>query len=405
MNCRHCKTPLKYTFLDLGYAPHSNAYLDRKNLSRPELYFPLKIKVCERCWLVQTEDYSDAKSLFTSDYAYFSSTSKFWLSHAKKYASKVIKYLNLNKNSYVIELASNDGYLLKNFVNKKIPCLGIEPTQNTAKAAEKLNIPVIKKFFNNELAKQLTKEGKQANLIIGNNVYAHVPDINDFTKGIKTLLKKGGTVTLEFPHIINLINKYQFDTVYHEHFSYLSLYTVSQIFHSFGLRIWNAEKISTHGGSLRVYGCHEGDIRKKDPIVDTILNEEIHSNLQKLDTYLFFQNKVDKIKNNFLSFLIKQKNNGKNVVAYGAAAKGNTLINYAGVKSDLISVIFDAAKSKQKKYLPGSHIPIEDPKNLKIKNPDIIFIFPWNIFKELKKEINLLFKEKKTIITIDAFKK
>jgi SAM-dependent methyltransferase len=405
MNCRHCKSPLKHTFLDLGNAPHSNAYLRKEDLSNPEVFFPLKIKVCDKCWLVQTEDHSAADTLFTPDYAYFSSTSSFWLSHAKKYSSKIIKNLNLNKRSFVIELASNDGYLLKNFLKKKIPCLGIEPTKSTADAAEKLNIPVIKKFFTNDLAKQLTVEGRQADLIIGNNVYAHVPDINDFTKGIKTLLKKGGTVTLEFPHLMNLIDRYQFDTVYHEHFSYLSLYTVSKIFASVGLQIWDVEKIPTHGGSLRLYGCHIDDDRIIKKNVNLLLNEEINSNLQKLETYLCFQNKIDKIKNKFLSFLIKQKNNGKNIVAYGAAAKGNTLLNYAGIKLDLISVVFDGAVSKQGKYMPGSHIPIEDPINLKNIDPDCILILPWNIDKEIKKVIKTYCLKNMNIISINNFKK
>ncbi len=405
MNCRHCKIPLKYTFLDLGYAPHSNAYLRKEDLNNPEVYFPLKIKVCDKCWLVQTEDCSDAVALFTPDYAYFSSASKFWLSHAKKYSTKIIKNLNLNKDSFVVELASNDGYLLKNFLKKKIPCLGIEPTKSTANAAEKLDIPVIKKFFSNDLAKQLILEGRKADLIIGNNVYAHVPDINDFTKGIKTLLKKGGTVTLEFPHLMNLIDKSQFDTIYHEHFSYLSLHTVIKIFKSVGLKVWDVEKIPTHGGSLRLYGCHLADNRNIKRSVSLLLKDEIDRNLQKIKTYLYFQNKVDNIKNKFLSFLIKQKNKGKNIVAYGAAAKGNTLLNYAGIKSDLISIVFDGSISKQGKYMPGSHIPILDPINLKKINPDCILILPWNIEKEIKKAVRSYSSKKMNIVSLNNFKK
>tara|TARA_Y100000389_G_scaffold167531_1_gene172780 strand:- start:27639 stop:28835 length:1197 start_codon:yes stop_codon:yes gene_type:complete len=396
---------LKYTFLDLGYAPPSNAYLNKKDLNHPEVFFPLKIKVCDQCWLVQTEDYADANSLFTPDYAYFSSTSSSWLLHAKNFSKKIIKDLGLNGTSNVIEVASNDGYLLKNFLNANIPCLGIEPTDSTAEAAEKLGVPVIRKFFSEALGRQLASKGKQADLIIGNNVYAHVPDINDFTKGLKALLKPEGSITLEFPHLMCLIKQTQFDTIYHEHFSYLSLHTVSSIFASSGLRIYNVEKISTHGGSLRIYGCHENAKHKKNKTVDILIEEEITCQLQTLDTYLHFQLKVDKIKNKFISFLIEQKLSGKKVVAYGAAAKGNTLLNYAGIKPDLISVVFDGSKSKQGQFMPGSHIPIEDPKNIKDLNPDCIVILPWNICKEIKDKIDSIFLKKKLIISINKFKK
>ena len=395
---------LKYTFLDLGYAPPSNAYLSKKDLNHPEVFFPLKIKVCDQCWLVQTVDYADANSLFTPDYAYFSSTSSSWLLHAKNFSKKIIKDLGLNGTSNVIEVASNDGYLLKNFLNANIPCLGIEPTDSTAEAAEKLGVPVIRKFFGEALGRQLASKGKQADLIIGNNVYAHVPDINDFTKGLKALLKPEGSITLEFPHLMCLIQQTQFDTIYHEHFSYLSLHTVSSIFASSGLRIYNVEKISTHGGSLRIYGCHENAKHKKNKTVDILIEEEITCQLQTLDTYLHFQLKVDKIKNKFISFLIEQKLSGKKVVAYGAAAKGNTLLNYAGIKPDLISVVFDGSKSKQGQFMPGSHIPIEDPKNIKDLNPDCIVILPWNICKEIKDKIDSIFSKKKLIISINKFK-
>ena len=404
MNCRHCKMFLKYTFLDLGYAPPSNAYLSKKDLNHPEFFFPLRIKVCHQCWLVQTEDYADANYLFTPDYAYFSSTSSSWVLHAKNFSKKIIKDLGLNGTSNVIEIASNDGYLLKNFLNANIPCLGIEPTVSTAEAAEKLGIPVIKKFFSEALGRQLASKRKQADLIIGNNVYAHVPDINDFTKGLKALLKPEGSITLEFPHLMCLIQKSQFDTIYHEHFSYLSLHTVSSIFTSAGLRIYNVEKISTHGGSLRIYGCHENAKHKKNKSVDILIEEEITCQLQTLDTYLHFQLKVDKIKNKFISFLIEQKLSGKKVVAYGAAAKGNTLLNYAGIKPDLIPVVFDGSKSKQGQFMPGSHIPIEDPKNIKDLNPDCIVILPWNICKEINDKIDSIFSKKRLIISINKFK-
>ena len=404
MNCRHCNKNLKHTFLDLGNAPPSNAYLSKTELNQPEIYYPLKIKVCDQCWLVQTEDYANAETFFRPDYAYFSSTSSSFLSHAKDFSNKIIKDLYLNENSHVVEVASNDGYLLKNFVEKKIPCLGIEPTKGTAEAAEKLNIPVIKKFFNEALGKQLSNKGKQADLIIGNNVYAHVPHINDFTKGLKLLLKPEGTITLEFPHLLNLIKLTQFDTIYHEHFSYLSLHTVSNIFSTFGLRVWNVEKIPTHGGSLRIYGCHENDKRKTEKKVKILLEEEVACKLQKLETYLNFQSKVDKIKDELNLFLINKKKNGKKVVAYGAAAKGNTLLNFAGIKADLISVVFDASKSKQGQYMPGSHIPIHDPKKINDFKFDYIIILPWNIYEEIEKKMNNLIFEKKQILSINKFK-
>ena len=384
MKCRHCNNFLKKTFLDLGYAPPSNSYLNKKDLSKPEIYYPLKIRVCNKCWLVQTEDYAKAETFFTSDYAYFSSISSSWLLHAKKYSDKITKELNLNKKSYVVEIASNDGYLLKNFIKKKIPCLGIEPTKSTADVAQKLKIPVIRKFFTESLGNKIVRDGKKADLIIGNNVFAHVPDINDFTKGIKVLLKQGGIVTLEFPHLMRLIEKRQFDTIYHEHFSYLSLNTISNIFSTFGLRIWKVEELSTHGGSLRVYGCHENDGRQICLSVNKILKEEVNKGLLKLKTYINFQKKIEQIKDNFLSFLIKQKRLGKKIVAYGAAAKGNTLLNFSGVKPDLLPFVFDAAKSKQGKFLPGSHIPILPPKELTKIKPDFLLILPWNIINEIK---------------------
>ena len=386
MKCRHCKTLLKNTFIDLGYAPPSNAYLNENDLNRPEIYYPLKIKVCNKCWLVQTEDYTDAKALFTSEYAYFSSTSSSWLSHAKEYAKKMIKDLNLNNKSMVIEVASNDGYLLKNFIKEQIPCLGIEPTKSTADVAKKLNIPVIVEFFSEVLGKKIASEKKKADLIIGNNVYAHVPDINDFTRGLKTALKSDGLITLEFPHVMNLIKLNQFDTIYHEHFSYLSLHTVNRIFSSEGLRVWHVEKLATHGGSLRIYGCHENDKRKNNKSVIKLLNEESNAGLQKLETYLNFKDQVNKIKNDLISFLIQQKNKGNKVIAYGAAAKGNTLLNYAGVKPDLIGFVCDAAQAKQGKFMPGSHIPILHPSEMLNRQIDYILILPWNIATEIVKQ-------------------
>lgn len=383
MKCRHCGNPLEHTFVDLGYAPPSNAYLSQADLSRPEKYYPLKVKVCDQCWLVQTEDYAQADELFSSEYAYFSSTSSTWLEHASRYAEQMTKDLGLGPDSLVIEVASNDGYLLKNFVAAGIPCLGIEPTASTAAAAEKLGIPVLREFFGEALGKRLADEGKRADLIAGNNVYAHVPDINDFTKGLKAALNPTGTITLEFPHLMRLIEHTQFDTIYHEHFSYLSLYTVSQIFESVGLRVWHVEELPTHGGSLRVYGCHIDDQRESDSTVTTLLQMEQQRGLYQIETYLGFQSRADKIKDDLLAFLIEQKRSGKRVAAYGAAAKGNTLLNYAGAKPDLLTFVCDAASAKQGKFMPGSHIPILSPNAIKAQKPDFVVILPWNISGEV----------------------
>lgn len=383
MKCRYCSAKLTQSFLDLGFAPPSNAYLTKHDLKKPEKYYPLRIMVCNKCWLVQTEDYAEAKDLFDAEYAYFSSTSRSWLQHAQKYAKKMIKQLNLNPKSFVIEIASNDGYLLKNFVSHNIPCLGIEPTKSTATIAKKRGVPVLQKFFGTKLAEQLVSKGKRADLIVGNNVYAHVPDINDFTAGLQIALKPGGTITLEFPHLLQLIKHNQFDTIYHEHFSYLSLYTVAKIFHSVGLVVWDVAELPTHGGSLRIYGCHSYDKRQIMPSVNILLKKEKESGLQDLSTYIKFQSEVNIIKNNFLEFLILQSKLGKKVVGYGAAAKGNTLLNYAGVKSDLISFVSDAAKAKQNKFMPGSHIPIVSPSMLRGVKIDYLIIFPWNIYQEV----------------------
>ncbi len=386
MKCRHCGSPLAHTFLDLGFAPPSNAYLTAADLMQPEKYYPLKIKVCDQCWLVQTEDYAQADELFSPDYAYFSSTSTGWLAHAAQYAEKITQHLQLTQDSLVIEVASNDGYLLKNFLAANIPCLGIEPTASTAAAAEKLGITVVREFFGEQLGKQLAAEGKQADLIAGNNVYAHVPDINDFTRGLKATLKPGGTITLEFPHLMRLIEHTQFDTVYHEHFSYLSLYTVVRIFKAVGLRVWAVEELPTHGGSLRIYGGHAENARHTSSTVSALLSEEAQRGLQTLNTYQHFQAKADLVKDDLLAFLIEKKRAGKKVAAYGAAAKGNTLLNYAGVKPDLLSFVCDAAPAKQGKFMPGSHIPILTPAVLLEQHPDYLVILPWNIATEVRQQ-------------------
>ncbi len=383
MQCRHCKNTLQHVFLDLGVAPLSNEYLSENDLKKPEPKFPLKLFVCEKCWLVQTQDFSKADEVFKEDYAYFSSVSTSWLDHAKRYCDMIAKKLNLGKDSFVIEVASNDGYLLKNFVASGIPCLGVEPTASTAKAARACGIDVLEDFFDETMAGKLRK----ADLIIGNNVYAHVPNINDFTKGLKAALKQNGTITLEFPHLLELITHNQFDTVYHEHFSYLSLQTVSRIFETADLRVFDVDLIPTHGGSLRVYGCHKNDARKVTQNVTDVLMREEKAGLRDLKTYLSFQAKADKVRDDFIAFLTEQKKQGRKVAGYGAAAKGNTLMNYADITTDLMPYVCDAAPSKQGKYLPGSHIPILPPLAIAERKPDIIVIFPWNIAAEVKTQL------------------
>lgn len=390
MKCRHCSSELTHTFLDLGFAPPSNAYLSKDDLSKSENYYPLKVKVCDKCWLLQTEDYAPAEEFFNADYAYFSSTSKSWLAHAKQFSEQIIQQLGLNKSSHVIEIASNDGYLLKNFVAEDIPCLGIEPTASTAAAAEKLGIPILRKFFGEALGKLLAAEGKQADLIVCNNVYAHVPDINDFTLGLKAALKAGGTITLEFPYLGRLLEFTQFDTIYHEHFSYLTLYTVSRIFEHAGLRVWKVEELTTHGGSLRVHGCHAEEARITHQTVEELLEKEVFRGMRTLHTYQNFQMRANAVKDELLSFLIQQKKAGKTVVGYGAAAKGNTLLNFAGIKPDLLPFVCDAAISKQGMYLPGSHIPILEPAALDQNPPDYLLILPWNIADEVMAQLDKL---------------
>lgn len=386
MKCRHCTQELEEKFLDLGVMPPSNAYLSEEDLEKPEPKYPLRLLVCTNCWLVQTEDFVGRSDLFTSEYAYFSSTSSSWLKHAADYCKAIVPQLDLGPQSLVVEIASNDGYLLKNFLSAGIPCLGIEPTASTAAAATALGIPVVQEFFGEKLGQTLAVQGKQADLIIGNNVFAHVPDINDFVQGLKALLKPGGVVTLEFPHLMQLLEHCQFDTVYHEHFSYLSLHTTCCIFENVGLRVWHVEEVPTHGGSLRIYGCHKDDPRKTDPSIRELQEKEKTRGLQNLIVYQEFQKRAEKIKQDLHGFLAKQKKEGKKVLGYGAAAKGNTLLNFADVKTDLLPAVYDAAPSKQHKFMPGSKIPIRPPAEMHKESPDCILILPWNIAQEIRRQ-------------------
>ena len=402
MKCRHCGFDLKYEFIDLFNSPPSNSFLTKEQLNEPEILYPLKLYVCENCFLVQIDEYKKSTEIFNSEYAYFSSYSSSWLEHSKIYVDKMTDMLNLNKNSYVTEIASNDGYLLQYFKEKNIPCLGIEPTASTAKVARENGIEVIEEFFNNQLAQTLEK----ADLIVGNNVLAHVPDINNFTAGLKTALKPSGTITMEIPHLLNLINFCQFDTIYHEHFSYLSLMTVLRIFNSQGLKIYNVEELSTHGGSLRIYAKHKENT--EIPIntsVDEIIKKEQETKLNKLEGYQGFNEKVQKIKWDFLYFLLSAKQQEKKIAAYGAAAKGNTFLNYCGVKSDTIDFVIDASSHKQGKYLPLSHIPVVSEDILKKEKPNYILILPWNLSNEIIDQLNYTRAwGTKFVMTIPEFK-
>jgi SAM-dependent methyltransferase len=400
MNCRHCGNALQHTFADLGSAPPSNAYRLPEQLNQPEATYPLVVCVCEKCWLVQTKDFVAAHEMFSADYAYFSSVSSGWLQHAADYVEMIIAKLQLDSSSHVIEIASNDGYLLKNFVSAGIPCLGIEPTTETAAKSREFGIPVMESFFTSSLAKQLSRDNKQADLIIGNNVLAHVPDINDFVTGLHGVLKDNGVVTMEFPHLLELIKHCQFDTIYHEHFSYLSLSVVKRIFNQAGLQIFDVEQLPSHGGSLRIYASKTALCKSATENVQRIIDLEIDNGLQDLDTYLGFQQEIDKLTKGLVDFLASQKKACKTVIGYGAAAKGNTLLNYAGIKADLLPAICDAAPSKQGKLMPGSQIPIYPPDYLTKNRPDFLLILPWNIADEVKNQNAELAKVGTKFVTV-----
>jgi 2-polyprenyl-3-methyl-5-hydroxy-6-metoxy-1,4-benzoquinol methylase len=389
MKCRFCSHELTFVFIDLLNAPLSNSYLSREQLNEPEVYYPLRLYVCPECFLVQVDEYKKATGIFDNNYAYFSSVSRSWLEHSKKYTEKMTGEFGINQNSFVIEIASNDGYLLQYFKEKQIPVLGIEPAEATARAAKVKGIDTLVEFFGTALAKRLRDEGKQPDLVLGNNVLAHVPDINDFVAGLKILLKPGGFITMEFPHILQLIENSQFDTIYHEHFSYFSFNTVQKIFNFHGLDLFNVEELGTHGGSLRIYACHNGDMLKQvRDSVHLLIQKEIELGLTSLNYYKGFCYRAEKVKLDFLQFLITVKSQGKKVAAYGAAAKGNTLLNFCGIKNDLIEFVVDAAPSKQGKYLPGSHIPIADEREIDASRPDYIVILPWNLNDEISEQLN-----------------
>ena len=388
--CRFCEAQLEHTFLDLGMSPLANSYLKASQLNSMEPFYPLHVYVCEHCLLVQLEECSSPHHIF-SDYAYFSSFSDTWLQHAKVYSEKMIKQFSLDRTSQVVEIASNDGYLLQNFVEQGIPVLGIEPAENVAEVAKKKNIPTVVEFFNEKFAQDLSKNGTQADLLIGNNVLAHVPAINDFVRGLKTLLKPQGVITLEFPHLMRLMEENQFDTIYHEHFSYFSFYSVQQVFAKHGLRIFDVDELPTHGGSLRVYCCHDQDSTKSNHHrVLELLTRETGAGFGQLDSYLSFAGQVVQTKRRLLEFLISAKNAGKSIVAYGAPAKGNTLLNYCGIRTDFIDYTVDRSPHKQELYLPGTHIQIRSPDVVHTTKPDYLLILPWNIKDEVMQQMSFI---------------
>jgi len=389
MNCRFCKNELKDVFIDLFNSPASNSFLSKEELNEPETFYPLKVYTCSNCFLVQVDEYKKSDAIFDSNYVYFSSYSTSWLAHAKKYTEQMIERFKFYETSLVVEIASNDGYLLQYFKEKNVPVLGIEPTANTAKVSSEKGIENVVDFFGVRLATKLADENRKADLLLGNNVLAHVPDIIDFVGGMKIILKDTGVITMEFPHLMQLVDNNQFDTIYHEHFSYLSFYTVKQIFESQGLQMFDVEEIPTHGGSIRIYAKHQDDITKTvSKNVAALLKKETDKGLASLAYYDNFQQKALKAKLDLTDFLIQQKRNGKSVAAYGAAAKGNTMLNYCGIKSDLVDFVVDANPHKQNKFLPASHIPVVNEQFLKDARPDFVLILPWNLKEEIGEQLS-----------------
>ncbi|MCG8490849.1 MAG: class I SAM-dependent methyltransferase [Sneathiellales bacterium] len=386
LSCRFCGSALTETFVDLGKTPLANSYIKAEADIAKEKSYPLHARVCAECFLVQVEDAVPAEDIF-SDYAYFSSFSPSWVEHARRYSDALTARLGLNETSMVMEVASNDGYLLRHFVEKKIPVLGIEPAANVAVAAEKVGVTTEVAFFGKETAERLVEGGKKADLIAANNVMAHVPDINDFISGFPILLADEGVLTVEFPHLLNLIEKIQFDTIYHEHYSYLSLLTVEKMLARHGMRVFDVEELPTHGGSLRVFACKEGARHAEGSGLQDIRRKEQAAKLGSLDAYHGFTPFVEKARAQLLEFLKEAKEQGKTVAAYGAAAKGNTLLNYSSVGLDLISFVADKNPEKQDTFLPGSHIPVFAPEKITEEKPDYVLILPWNIAEEISREM------------------
>jgi hypothetical protein len=391
MKCRHCGAELRLPFLDLGSAPPSNAYLTEAALHGPETWYPLRLLVCESCWLVQTEDHAGREQLFDADYAYFSSYSSSWLAHAKAYVHDMRERFQLGAHSNVVEVAANDGYLLQYVKQAGIPCYGIEPMTSTAVAARKLGIEIVERFFGVALARELVAAGRSADLTAANNVLAHVPDINDFVGGFAILLKAQGVSTFEFPHLLRMVQECQFDTAYHEHYSYLSLTAVQRIFAANGLQVFDVQELSTHGGSLRVYAQRADTGRHAmAPAVEALLARERAAGISSPGFYAGFQNEAERIKRELLEFLLQAKQAGRKVGAYGAAAKGNTLMNFAGVRPDLLPYVVDLNPAKQGKYMPGSRIPIVSEAHLRQDRPDEVLILPWNLRTEITAQLSYI---------------
>jgi SAM-dependent methyltransferase len=381
-HCRHCGSPLSQEVIDLGHQPPSNAYLSPAQLALPEVTYPLKVFVCTNCWLVQLPAHAAAEELFTPDYAYFSSTSSSWCAHAERFVAAAVERLGLGPQSLVVELASNDGYLLQYVQQRAIPCLGIEPTHATAEAARAKGITTIERFFGVALAAEL----EPADLVVANNVLAHVPDINDFVAGIARLLKPTGRASIECPHLLRLLAGKQFDTIYHEHYSYLSLGAVARVSAASGLEVVDVEELPTHGGSMRVWLAHQGTA-EPTAAVAAVLEAEAVAGLETLAAYAGFQQRAESAKHGLLEFLLEAKRQGRRVLGYGAAAKGNTLLNYAGIRVDLLPAVSDRAPSKQGKYLPGSHIPVISPEKLATEAADALLVLPWNLIDELRQQL------------------
>ncbi|MBE7474454.1 MAG: SAM-dependent methyltransferase [Anaerolineae bacterium] len=388
--CRFCEAPLRHTFVDLGMSPLCESYVSASQLNQMEPFYPLHVQVCDHCYLVQLDEYVSPEHIFT-EYAYFSSYADTWLEHCKNYTNLMVERFQLNGHSHVVEVASNDGYLLQYFVEKKIPALGIEPAANVAKVAIEKGVPTLVAFFGVACARSLATEGKQADLLLGNNVLAQVPDLNDFVAGMKILLKPQGVITIEFPHLMCLVAENQFDTIYHEHFSYFSFITAEKIFAAHGLTLFDVEELPTHGGSLRIYARHDHDSSK--PISGRALQlkqRELDAGLTDMAYYAAFEEQVKETKRKLLEFLIQARRAGKTVVGYGAPGKGNTLLNYCGVRTDFLDYTVDRNPYKQGKFLPGTHIPIFDPDKILETKPDYILILPWNFKDEIMKQMAVI---------------
>ena len=389
-HCRYCGNTLKYTFVDLGMSPLCESYVSLVDIDKMEPFYPLHAYVCEACFLVQLEEYVKPEDIFT-EYAYFSSYSDSWVEHARRYTEKMVERFKLGRKSFVIEIGSNDGYLLQHFVRRGIPVLGIEPAANVAREAREKNVPTRVEFFGEKLGFDLASKKQKADLVVGNNVLAQAPRLNDFVRGLKIVLKTDGIITLEFPHLLRLIEENQFDTIYHEHFSYFSLITVEKIFRSHNLTVFDVEELPTHGGSLRIYACH-GDNRKNEVTenVNSVKIAEQSAGLQTLAYYLSFADGVKETKFKILEFLIDAKRRGKSIAGYGAPGKGNTLLNYCGIRTDFIDYVVDRNPYKHGKFLPGTHIPIQKPEKIAETRPDYVVIMPWNFKEEIMKQISFI---------------